>query len=161
MYEIAVYLPEPQNAMLWSVDAEPPRDRFVRYDQSMDGIGIPILGGIIGFAALVFCLSTPRFKRFALAAFVSPLAASTVFLIGLFVLADMNPALEYGAHYIPTGRQHDPTALDNALWLASTAATFLFCGLACVKAQKFWGKLVERIWTGRTLPGGTNNILRQ
>jgi len=96
---------------------------------------------MIGFAALLFCLSEPRFKRFALAVLVSPLAASMVFLIGLFVLADMNPAAEYGAEYIPTGKEHDPTALDNALWLGSTAATFLFCGFACIKVQKFWGAL--------------------
>jgi len=44
-----------------------------RYDQGVDGIGIPILGGMIGFAALLFCLSEPRFKRFALASSSHPL----------------------------------------------------------------------------------------
>ena len=82
------------------------------------------------------CMGTPKLRRYALAAFVSPIAASLVCLIGLFYLADMNPANEYGASYVPTGKEHDPTNTDFLLWLVSTALTFLATALICIKVQK-------------------------
>ena len=113
--------------------------------KAMDGLGIPILGGLIGFVALMVCTSDPRFRRFALAAIISPLAASLVFVIGSFLLADMNLAREYGAQYTPTGKEHDPTTFDTCLWLGSTVVTFFLSAFVCVWAQRIWAGITKRL----------------
>lgn len=143
-WTVNFHLPEEVVVRCGDCGRTTPRGTFVGHFRRTDGPGILILGGLIGFAALVFCFGNPRCKRFALAGLVSPIAASLVFLIGLFVLADMNPATGIGAQYVFTGKEQDPTTFDNTFWLGSTAATFLLCGFACVKVQEFWGALVER-----------------
>lgn len=124
----------------------------------MDGLGIPLLGGLISVVLLMGCLDVPRFKRFALAALISPFATSVVFLIGLFIIADMNPAAEYGAHYTPTGNEHDPTAFDYLLWLGSAALTLLLSGLICVKVQRVWSVFMQHHRPAPPLPRGGNSI---
>ena len=114
----------------------------------MDGLGIPIFGGFIGLVALLVCSSNPRLKRFALAACVSPFIASIVFLIGLFIIADMNPAVEYGAQYTPTGREHDPTALNYGAWLGSTILTFSVSAIVCFRAQQIGAGILRRMHPG-------------
>jgi hypothetical protein len=63
----------------------------------MDGIGIPILGMFVGLVLFLRCLAVPRLRRLSLAALASPFISSIVLLLGGFILADMNPAREYGA----------------------------------------------------------------
>lgn len=111
----------------------------------MDGLGIPILGGLVGFAALLVCLSHPTFRRYALAALVSPTAAS--------VVADMNPAVEYGAQYIPTGREHNPTTLNYCAWLGSTMLTFLVRAGVCFKVQQAGAGILRRIHPAQSPAG--------
>jgi hypothetical protein len=77
----------------------------------------------------------PPFRRFALAAFVSPIVSSVVFLLGSWILSDMNPCVEYGYSCVPKGG-HDPTRLDVSLWLLCVAATFLLSGFVCFKVQQ-------------------------
>ena len=116
---------------------------------AMDGIGVPLLGAAVGFAAVIVCLNVPRLRRFALAALISPFVASLVFLVGLFMLADMNPAIEYGTQYTPTGREHDPTMFNNVLWLGSTGMTFVLSGVVCLKAQQIGVRIIQRVRSAR------------
>lgn len=88
----------------------------------MDGIGIPILGAAASIGLFVFALVAPPLRRFAFAVLFAPFSTSIVLLIGSLILADMNPTREYGAAYIPSGKEHDPSRLDYfLLWLAVTA----------------------------------------
>jgi hypothetical protein len=103
----------------------------------MDGLGIPILGGLVSMGTFLLCLAVSRFRRFALAALVSPFASSLVFLVGMFIIADMNPAVEYGSDYIPNGHERDATKVDIALWLSSVGVTFMTSAFVCFKAQQF------------------------
>jgi hypothetical protein len=116
----------------------------------MDGIGIPIAGAVVSLALFLVCRGTPRLKRFALAALVAPFASSVVFMVGSFILADMNPAVEYGSSYIPTGNEHDPTKGDVLLWLASVAATFFLSAFVCLKIQGLFASILRRIGWPRT-----------
>lgn len=111
----------------------------------MDGIAVPILGALVGAWLFIECLVTHRFRRFAFAALVSPFAASLAFILGSFILADMNPAREYGASYVLTGNEHDSTKTDVLLWLLSVPLTFLVSGFICFKLQQLGGGLLQRI----------------
>ena len=53
-------------------------------------LGIPSLGGFVGFHAMFVCLLVPKLRRFAPAAFVVPLALSIVWWVGVFILIYMN-----------------------------------------------------------------------
>ena len=66
----------------------------------MDGILIPVAGLFVGVSFGLFSLMVPRLRRFTAAALTAPILASVVLLVGGFILADMNPAREYGAAYI-------------------------------------------------------------
>jgi hypothetical protein len=83
----------------------------------MDGLLIPIIGVLVSVVLSFVCFVIPRLRRFLLAAPASPFLTSIVFLLGAFVLADMHPTREYGAAFIPNGKEHDPTKLDYGLWL--------------------------------------------
>jgi hypothetical protein len=111
----------------------------------MDGLGIPILGGLVSLLAFFVCLLVRRLRRYALAALVSPFTASIVFLIGMFLVADMNPAVEYGPSYTPTGREHNPTTGHLVFWLLSVVVAFLVSGFAGMKAQQILHKMARRI----------------
>jgi hypothetical protein len=102
----------------------------------MDGIGVPILGLCASAAFFVLSLAVPCLRRFAMAAVAAPFLSSIVLLLGSFVLADMNPAREYGEAYMPTGREHNPTTLDFALLFLAVAATFVIVAAACVLCQR-------------------------
>jgi len=71
------------------------------------------------------CASIPRLRSYVLPALVAPFATSVVFLLGCFILADMNPAREYGASYISTGKEHDPTRVDYILLFAAFCTTLV------------------------------------
>ena len=120
----------------------------------MDGILIPILGvlvsGLLGFV----CLLRRPLRCYLLAALVSPSATSVVFLLGGFVMADMNPAREYGAAYIPTGKEHDPTRADYVLWLSAVLITLIVSAAGAYLAQRvamhiLQGALDEKSVAGR------------
>jgi hypothetical protein len=102
----------------------------------MDGIGLPIIGFLLGTIFSLICWQVPPLRRFALAALVSPVVSSVVFLFGSWILSDMNPCVEYGYSCIPKGG-HDPTGLDTALWLICVAVAFFLNGAICFKVQKF------------------------
>ena len=63
-----------------------------------------IPGALVGLGLFLKCVATPNLRRFTLAALVSPFASSLVFILGSFILADMNPAAEYGSAYLLTGQ---------------------------------------------------------
>ena len=111
----------------------------------MDGLGIPILGGLASLFAFLVCLLVRRLRRYSLAALVSPFASSLAFLVGMFVLADMNPAAEYGPSYTPTGQEHNPTTGQIVFWLGSVAVTFLVSGFLGIKIQQILHKVLRRI----------------
>ena len=90
----------------------------------MEGMLLPVLGVFLGVVCGFVCLMVRRLRGFVLAAGVSPFVASMVFLMGGFILQDMNPAVEYGAAYHPTGKEHVPTGLDYFLWLFAVVAAF-------------------------------------
>ncbi len=91
----------------------------------MDGILIPIVGLITSIVLGLACASIPRLRSCALPALVAPFATSVVFLLGCFMLADMNPAREYGSSYISTGKEHDPTRVDYILLFAAVCTTLV------------------------------------
>jgi hypothetical protein len=101
----------------------------------MDGVGLPILAFLFGVVLCLICRAIPPFKRFALAALVSPIVSSVAFLFGSWILADMNPCAEYASSCIPNGG-HDPTRLDVSLWLLLVAIAFLLSAAACFKIQQ-------------------------
>jgi hypothetical protein len=78
----------------------------------MDGILLPVAGLVVSLCLGLTSFVIPRLRRFTLAALTAPFLTSVALLIGGFILADMNPAREYGAAYVPNGREHDPTKLD-------------------------------------------------
>ena len=90
----------------------------------MDGIFIPIVGLMTSIALGLVCASIPRLRSYVLPALVAPFATSVVFLLGCFTLADMNPAREYGASYISTGKEHDPTR-DYILMFAAVCTALV------------------------------------
>jgi len=83
-------------------------------------------------------------QRFALAALVSPFLSSIVFIVGSFILSDMNPAAEYGSAYVPNGMEHNPTNGETALWLLSVVLMFLMSAFVCVKLQRIFVWIVRR-----------------
>jgi len=108
----------------------------------MDGIGIPLLGAAASIGLFMLALVVPPLRRFAFAALAAPFPASIVLLIGSFTLADMNPAREYGAAYIPTGAEHDPSRLDYImLWLA-VMATFALTFTVAYFLQSYVNKAI-------------------
>jgi len=58
----------------------------------MDGILVPLLSLIVGGALGLTCAVRPRLRAYSLAALVTTPATSVTFLLGAFLLADMNPA---------------------------------------------------------------------
>jgi hypothetical protein len=99
----------------------------------------------VGVSFGLFSLMVPRLRRFAAAALTAPILASVVLLVGGFILADMNPAWEYGAAYIPNGREHDPTKLDISLLFLSVVFTFVISGCGAFLIQKHATKII-RVW---------------
>jgi hypothetical protein len=112
----------------------------------MDGLGILILGLLLSVALLVVSMAVPRWRRFALAAAISPFAASIVFLIGMFILADLSPGAEYGI--APRGNERDPTRAELLLWLTSVLVTFVLSGVICVRLQRGVTDAFKRVWPG-------------
>jgi glycerol-3-phosphate acyltransferase PlsY len=102
----------------------------------MDGILIPALGLLVSLASGVLCLCIPIWRRFVLAALTAPFITSIVFLMGAFVLADMNPAREYGTAYIPNGTEHNPTWIHYWIWLNVVLATFTITFLVAYTIQR-------------------------
>ena len=117
----------------------------------MDGILILIVGVLVSVSLGFVCLVVPRLRRFLLAALASPFLTSIVFLLGAFVLADMNPAREYGAAYIQTGKEYDPTKLDYGLWLLAVVATFALSSALAYGAQRLSINLLRTALAGRPL----------
>jgi hypothetical protein len=110
----------------------------------MDGILLPIAGLFVSFCFGLFSLVIPRLRRFALAALTAPFLTSVVLLMDGFILADMNPAREYGAAYIPNGREHDPTKLDFLLLLLSVVFTFVISGCGAYFIQKYATRAIRQ-----------------
>ena len=100
----------------------------------MDGIGLPIAAVLLGSLLCFLCRRIRYLRRFALSALLSPFLSSVVFLLGSWILSDMNPCAEYGSSCIPPGG-HDASRLDVSLWLLSTAAAFLNA-FTCLRIQK-------------------------
>ena len=117
----------------------------------MDGILIPILGLLASIALGLLCLILPRFRRFTLPALITPFLTSGVFLVGAFILADMNPAREYGAAYVLTGKEHDPSALDYFLWLLATTVTMVLSAIGGYLIQRAGVELFSRSSSLRSL----------
>jgi len=109
----------------------------------MEGIAIPILGAFVSLVFFLVCVAVQRLRRFSLAALASPFISSIVLLLGEFVLEDMNPAREYGAAYIATGREHDPTRLDFSLLYLAVGGAFLVTGYVGLTAQKIAGRILS------------------
>jgi hypothetical protein len=112
----------------------------------MEGIFIPIVGALTGVGLFAICLVIARLRKFALAALLSPFITSVVLLMGVFILADMNPAREYGNGYIPNGHEHDPTGIDYVLLWLSTIGVFLLSGYIAFKAQQAIVGLLTADW---------------
>jgi hypothetical protein len=74
----------------------------------MDGILVPIGGVLLGICTTILLLLWRPLRRFALAALIAIPVTSVVFLLGGFIIADMNPAREYGSGYVPNGTEHNP-----------------------------------------------------
>ena len=117
----------------------------------MDGLLIPIVGVLLSLVLGFVRLVVPRLRRFLLAALVSPFLSSVVFLLGAFVLADMNPARDYGAAHILTGREHNPTRLDYGLWLLAVMTTFLIGSALAYRAQRLSVRMLQKALSGRPL----------
>ena len=117
----------------------------------MDGILVPVFGILVSGVLGLICLIFPRLRRFFLAALASPFFTSVVLLLGAFILADMNPAREYGANYIPTGKEHNPTSLDYGLWLLSIVATFALSSILAYGVQRLGVNLLRTVLTDRPL----------
>jgi len=115
----------------------------------VDGLLIPIIGIVVSFVLGFVCLVVPRLRRFLLAALASPFLTSMVFLLGAFVLADMNPAREYGAAYIPAGQEHDPTKLDYGLWVLAAMATFALSSALAYGVQRLSITMLQSALAGR------------
>ena len=96
----------------------------------MEILVLTLLTAVAAAVLSGICLLLPLLRRFALAVFTAPVITSFVVVFGSWILADMNPAREYGAAYIPTGREHDPTTLDRALFLIVIGATFTITAVA-------------------------------
>jgi hypothetical protein len=102
----------------------------------MDGMLIPVLGLLSSFTSGVLCLCIPKCRRFVLAALTAPFVTSIVFLLGAFVLADMNPAREYGALYIPNGTEHNPTWIHYGIWLLAVLAALIITSVVAYTIQR-------------------------
>lgn len=118
----------------------------------MDGIFLPVTGLFVSLCVGLISFVIPRLRRFTLAALTAPFLTSVVLLIGGFILADMNPAREYGAAYIPNGREHDPTKLDYALLFISVVSTFVMSGYVAFLAQKYATRATGALIGRREIP---------
>ncbi|MCX6612076.1 MAG: hypothetical protein NTW74_14630 [Acidobacteria bacterium] len=123
----------------------------------MDGLGIIILGALVAPIVFLVCLVIPRMRPYALAGLVSPFISSIVFLLGLFIIADMNPAIEYGSEYTPKGTEHDPNFFAAALLLIAVAAAFAVSSIVCNTIQSMAIEAVRDIWKN---PGPTRIDLK-
>jgi hypothetical protein len=56
----------------------------------------------------------------------------------------MNPAREYGAAYIPTGKEHDPTMLDFLLPFLSVRGAFVVTCYFGFAVEKFLARILGR-----------------
>ncbi len=119
----------------------------------MEGIFIPIVGALAGVGLFAICLVIARLRKFALAALLSPFITSVVLLMGVFILADMNPAREYGNAYIPNGHEHNPTGIDYVLLWLSTVGAFLLSGYIAFKVQQGMVGLLTNDWRHISLFG--------
>jgi hypothetical protein len=122
----------------------------------MFALGIPMLGGLAGLGAMIFCLVFPHLRRFALAALVSPFAASVVFFIGTLIIADMQLAADPGSVFTLKGYEHGPTTFDIWLYFGSPVVTFLVSIPLFVKVQQFAWRLLR---PAQSLPKGTHSGL--
>jgi|HubBroStandDraft_6_1064221.scaffolds.fasta_scaffold1581095_1 hypothetical protein len=102
----------------------------------MEGILIPIVGLMTSVALGLVCALIPRLRSYVLPALVAPFVTSVVFLFGCFILADMNPAREYGAAYVSTGKEHDPTRVDYILLFAAVCITSVVSSGAAYLVQR-------------------------
>jgi hypothetical protein len=102
----------------------------------MEGILIPIVGLMTSVVLGLVCASIPRLRSYVLPALMAPFATSVIFLLGCFVLADMNPAREYGATYVSTGKEHDPTRVDYILLFATVCTTSVVSSGAAYLVQR-------------------------
>ncbi|RRA49336.1 hypothetical protein [Acidipila sp. EB88] len=109
----------------------------------MEIIILPLAGLLAGTFLALVSLTIPNLRRFTAAVWIAPFLASMVLLFGGFILADMNPAREYGASYIPDGHEHDPTRLDVALVLLCVFFTFVFSGYSAFRIQKHATKAIR------------------
>ena len=123
----------------------------------MDGLGIIILGALFAPISFLICLVIPRMRLYALAGLVSPFIASIVFLLGLFTLADMNPAIEYGSEYTPNGTEHDPNFFAAAVVLIVVAAAFAVSSIVCNTIQHMAIEAIRDLWKN---PGPTRIDLK-
>jgi hypothetical protein len=72
-----------------------------------------MIGRLVGVGGITICLIFPSLRCFALAALISPFAASVVFFIGTLIIADMDVAAEHGSGFTLKGSDHGPTTLDG------------------------------------------------
>jgi hypothetical protein len=119
----------------------------------MEGIFIPIAGALIGAGLFSVCLVIARLRKFTLAALLAPFLTSVVLLLGAFILADMNPAREYGKAYTPNGHEHDPTGIDYVLLWLSTIGTLFLSGYIAFKIQQAIVGLLTSDWRHISLFG--------
>jgi hypothetical protein len=119
----------------------------------VDGILIPIAGVFVGVALFILCLALAGLRKFALGALLSPFITSVVLLLGTFILADMNPAREYGKAYIPNGHEHDPAGIDYVLLWLSAIGAFLLSGYIAFKVQQAIIGLLTSDWRHISLFG--------
>lgn len=109
----------------------------------MEGIGIIVIGFLMSAALGLLCFLSKSLRQFTLAALVSPFATSIAFLLGAFVLADMNPGREYGSAYIPKGTEHNPVALNYFEWLIAVLTTATLSATLSYLLQKGAVKLLQ------------------
>lgn len=65
----------------------------------------------------------------------------------------MNPAREYRAAYIPTGREHDPTRADNVLWLSAILITLIVSAVSAYLAQRVAMQILQGALDAKSVAG--------
>jgi hypothetical protein len=108
----------------------------------MEGSGLVLLAGILGFLAAAKLSRIPRFRKFALGTLCSPVAGSLVFLIGSFSVADLNhlPVQEDPGFEAAAATYH-PNAHQYWAWLGSTLLVSVIVFFVCCGFQWLFSKI--------------------
>ena len=124
----------------------------------MDGILIPIAGFLVGIVLGCLCAVFRSLRRFILPALVSPFLTSIALLFGVFMLADMNPAREYGSAYIPSGNEHDPTMIHYICLVVAVIAVASVSAWVSYLIQKGIVGLAQTAGSPQSAFGDRNRI---